>query len=74
MTEEQETQLFSTSPQPLKRQKTTRHPDYTKQLDFGNFKMSMSIWIKQGSATLVVSTFENGKWYAKVKEELKAWR
>ena len=67
----EEPQLFSKSAEPRRER---RHPDYTKQFDFGNFKMSMSIWIKQGSAILVVSTFENGKWYVKVKEELKAWR
>ena len=61
-------------PSPVTPRKTGRPPDYTKMLDFGNYKLSMSIWIKQGSAILVVSVFQNNKWYVKVKEELKAWR
>lgn len=51
-----------------------RHPDFIKQFDFGKYRMSIAIWIHSNSATLVVSSFENGKWYIKLKEELSAWR
>ena len=60
-------------PQSVEPQRKGRHPDYIKTFNFGKYKMTIAIWIHSDSATLVVSSFENGRWYVKLKEELKAW-
>jgi len=51
-----------------------RHPDYVKVNDFGDFKTSISVWVEEDKAVLVVSTYENGKWTRKVREELQRWK
>ena len=60
-------------PPPPSPPKKGRHPDYIKTFNFGKYKMTIAIWIHSDSATLVVSSFENGRWYVKLKEELKKW-